>query len=115
MSKSLVITSGTLKSRVINAEGRKVLLTGGGFEITLTGHCPELRVIGNSYLIWTENVDVIDLQGNDNFVEAHTLGSVRFRGENNALVWKNAQTGRLSPNFTLNGEGNSVSRCQSIG
>ncbi len=111
MSNSLVITSGTLKSRVVNAEGRKVLLTGGGYEITLTGHSPELRVIGHGYLISAESVDLIDLQGNDNFVEIHTLGSVRFRGENNSLFWKNAQSGRLSPNFSLNGEGNSVSRC----
>jgi len=110
MSNSLVITSGTLKSRVVNADGRKVLLTGGGFEMTLTGQCPELRVIGNGYLICAENVDLIDLQGNDNFVEVHTLGSVRFRGENNNLLWRNAQEGRLSPNFSLNGEGNSVSR-----
>lgn len=114
MSNSLVITSGTLKSRVVNADGRKVLLTGGGYEITLTGHCPELRVIGHGYLISAVSVDLIDLQGHDNFVEVHTLGSVRFRGENNSLFWKNAQMDRLSPNFSLNGEGNSVSRCLNI-
>ena len=87
MSK-LIITSSTPADEVTFVDGRDVLITGEAREVNLSGHCKELRVIGEGHTISAEEVDSLNLQGTNVYVQIVSLGAARLRGEDNTLEWR---------------------------
>lgn len=108
MSDKLIITSSTPSDEVTFVDGRDVMITGESREVNLSGHCKELRVIGEGHTISAEEVDSLNLQGTRNQVQIVCLGSARLRGEDNDLEWRMAKNGQ-APSLDIGGEGNSVS------
>lgn len=109
MKESLVITPGTVKKPVMDADGRDVVISGNGCEVELSGTCRELKVIGNEHRVRAEAAETVSLTGRHNRLLIGTLGAAKFFGSENELRWQRAMGEKKAPNFNLSGEGNSVS------
>ena len=109
MSDSLVITPGTVRQPVMDADGRDVVISGNGCRVELSGNCRELKVIGSGHQVKAQAVGAVSLLGSNNCLVIGTLGAAKFNGADNSLTWTRAVDGRKAPTFSLNGAGNSVS------
>ena len=114
MSDSLVITPGTVRQPVMDAEGRDVVVSGNGCRVELSGNCRELKVIGSGHQVKAHAVGAVSLLGSNNYLVIGTLGAAKFNGADNALTWIRASGGKKAPNFSLNGAGNSVSMAAEV-
>ena len=109
MSESLVITPGTVRHPIMDAEGRDVIISGNGCRVELSGNCRDLKVIGSDHQVKAQAVVAVSLLGSNNHLIIGTLGAAKFNGADNALTWTRAIEGKKAPSFSLNGAGNSVS------
>ncbi|MEQ1841329.1 MAG: DUF3060 domain-containing protein [Verrucomicrobiales bacterium] len=109
MSDHLVITPGTVKQPVMDADGRDVVVSGNGCKVELSGQCGDLKVIGSGHQVKAHSVATLSLLGSNNILVIGTLGAAKFNGADNALTWTRASNGKKAPSFSLNGAGNSVS------
>ena len=114
MSESLVITPGTVRQPIMDAEGRDVIISGTGCRVELSGNCRDLKVIGSGHQVKAQGVGAVSLLGSNNNLVIETLGAAKFNGADNALTWTRAVEGRKAPSFTLNGAGNSVSMARLV-
>ncbi len=105
----LVITSGTPTAEFVPADGRDVLITGRECQVNLTGHCNEVRVIGEGHRISAEGVETLGIQGSRNEIQVNSLGAAKVRGEDNDLAWSKSAAGSPCPMLNIDGDGNSVS------
>ncbi len=92
------------------AKDPTVLIAGNGNTITLLGKCKTVRIPGNDNTVVGGEILSISIDGNKNTLRVTAVDEVSINGDRNALTWSKTIDGDASPEVSILGEDNKVTK-----